>query len=179
MGVKKRITGILGRIRRAVPWLKPYHLVATVILAILLAHGLMIYSYMNQTERMEQLKSDYVASKEDLDRKTNSIRTDDLVLAFQEAGKELANIRRLVPNYVDNTEFTAWLLDLAKESDVVISNLGHSPSSPEQVGEREYLIKGYNLSVEGTPSDLVAFVAALETTDRQLLTGPFHFLKIV
>jgi len=37
MGVNRRTNGIQGRIRRAVPWLKPYHLVATVILAILLA----------------------------------------------------------------------------------------------------------------------------------------------
>ena len=170
MGVKKRITGILSKFRRAVPWLKPYHLVTMVILAILLAHGLMIYSYMNQTERNEQLESDLAASERDLVRKENSIMSEErLVVDFQEAGKQLANIRRLVPNYVDNTEFTAWLLGLAKENDVVISNLGHRPSSPQQVGEREYLIKGFNLNVEGTPSDLVAFVAALERTDRQLL----------
>ena len=170
MGVKKRITGILSKFRRAVPWLKPYHLVTMVILAILLAHGLMIYSYMNQTERNEQLESDLAASERDLVRKENSIMSEErLVVDFQEAGKQLANIRRLVPNYVDNTEFTAWLLGLAKENYVVISNLGHRPSSPQQVGEREYLIKGFNLNVEGTPSDLVAFVAALERTDRQLL----------
>ena len=88
---------------------------------------------------------------------------------FREAGNQLANIRRLVPNYVDNTEFTTWLLDLAKENDVVISNLAHRPSSPQQVGQREYLIKGFNLNVEGASSDLVAFVAALEITERQLL----------
>ncbi len=169
MGVKKPITGILGKIRRAVPWLKPYHLVTMVILAILVAHGFMIYSYMNQTDRNEQLDSELAASKKDLVRKENSIRNDDLVVAFQEAGKQLANIRRLVPNYVDNTEFTAWLLGMAKESDVVISNLAHRSSSPQQVGEREYLIMGYNLNVDGTSSDLVAFVAALERTDRQLL----------
>ena len=113
MGVKKPITGILGKFRRAVPWLKPYHLVTVVILAILVAHGFMIYSYMNQTDRNEQLDSELATSKKDLVRKENSIRNDDLVVAFQEAGKQLANIRRLVPNYVDNTEFTAWLLGMA------------------------------------------------------------------
>ncbi len=170
MGAKKRTTGILGKFRRAVPWLKPYHLVTTVILAILVAHGLMIYSYMNQTERTAQLDADLAASQLDLVRKESSIMSEErLVVDFQEAGKQLANIRRLVPNYVDNTEFTAWLLGMAKESDVVISNLAHRPASPQQVGEREYLIKGFNLNVAGTSSDLVAFVAALERTDRQLL----------
>ena len=170
MGVKTRITGILGRIRRTVPWLKPYHLVTLIILGLLSAHGYMIYSYMNQTERTEELDSKLAASERDLIRKEKSIMSEErLVVDFQEAGKQLANIRRLVPNYVDNTEFTAWLLGMAKESDVVITNLAHRPSSPEQVGEREYLIKGFNLNIDGTPSDLVAFVAALERTDRQLL----------
>ena len=170
MGTKRKITGILGRIRRAVPWLKPYQLATMVILAILLAHGLMIYSYMNQTEQTEQLDSELADSERDLVRIEKSIMEEErLVVDFQEAGRQLANIRRLVPNYVDNTEFTAWLLDLAKESDVVISNLAHRPSSPQQVGERVYLIKGFNLNVEGTSSDLVAFIAALERTDRQLL----------
>ena len=170
MGVKMRITGILGSIRRAVPWLKPSHLAAVIILAILSAHGLMIYSYLDQTDRTEQLDSELAASERDLVRKEKSIMSEErLVVDFQEAGRQLANIRRLVPNYVDNTEFTTWLLNLAKENDVVISNLAHRPSSPQLVGEREYLIKGFNLSVDGTSSDLVAFIAALEKTDRQLL----------
>ena len=170
MGAKKQITGILGSIRRAVPWLKPGHLAAVIILAILSGHGLMIYSYLDQTDRNEQLESELAASERDLIRKENSIMSEErLVVDFQEAGRQLANIRRLVPNYVDNTEFTTWLLDLAKENDVVISNLAHRPSSPQLVGEREYLIKGFNLSVDGTSSDLVAFIAALEKTNRQLL----------
>ena len=87
MGVKKPITGILGKIRRAVPWLKPYHLVTMVILAILVAHGFMIYSYMNQTERNEQLDSDLAASERDLLRKESSIMSEErLVVDFQEAG---------------------------------------------------------------------------------------------
>ncbi len=91
MGAKKQITGVLSKFRRAVPWLKPYHLVATVILAILLAHGLMIYSYMNQTERNEQLDVDLAASERDLVRKENSIMSEErLVVDFQEAGKQLA-----------------------------------------------------------------------------------------
>ena len=170
MGAKRRTSRILSRIRRAVPWLKPQHLVATVILAILVAHSLMIYSYMNQTARTEQLDSELAASERNLVEKETSIMSEErLVVDFQEAGKQLANIRRLVPNYVDNTDFTIWLLDLAKENDVNVSNLAHQPSSPKQVGERAYLIKGFNLNVEGTSSDLVAFVAALERTDRQLL----------
>ena len=175
MGAKPQTTGILDRIRRAVPWLKPHHLVAAVILAILLAHGLMIYTYMNQTKRNEQLNSELAASERDLVRKESSIMSEErLVVDFQEAGKQLANIRRLVPNYVDNTDFTTWLLELAKENDVVIANLAHRPSSPQQVGEREYLIKGYDLNIEGTSSDLVAFVAALEKTDRQLVGSQFN-----
>ena len=170
MGVKRRTSGILGRIRRSVPWLKPYHLVTLVILGILLAHGLMIFSYMDQTERNDQLDSEIAAAEQDLSKKASSIMdVDQLEVDFQEAGRQLANIRRLVPNYVDNTEFTAWLLDLAKENEVVIASLSHSPSSPQLVGEREYLIKGFSLNVKGTSSDLVAFVAALERTDRQLL----------
>ncbi len=170
MGVKRQTTGILGGIRRAVPWLKPYHVVAIAIFALLLAHGLMIYSYMDQTERNHLLDSELSASQRDLAEKERKIMSEErLVVDFQEAGKQLANIRRLVPNYVDNTEFTTWLLDLAKENDVVISNLAHRPSSPQLVGEREYLIKGFNLKVEGHSSDLVAFVAALERTNRQLL----------
>ena len=31
MGAKPQTTGILARIRRALPWLKPHHFVATVI----------------------------------------------------------------------------------------------------------------------------------------------------
>ena len=83
MGVKKRITGILSKFRRAVPWLKPYHLVTMVILAILLAHGLMIYSYMNQTERNEQLESDLAASERDLVRKENSIMSEERLSIFR------------------------------------------------------------------------------------------------
>ena len=199
MGAKRRnagTSGIMGKIRRAVPWLKGYHLVAMLILGILLAHGFMISRWLDQTELSGQLQARKDAAQLDLDERTGQLDAkiadakhdltmeekslltmeekslmlkQQLQVDFQEAGKQLANIRRLVPNYVDNTKFTTWLLALAKENDVTVSNLTHRPSSLQQVGERDYLIMGFNLNATGTSSDLVAFVAALERADRQLL----------
>ena len=76
MGAKRRTTGISGimaKIRRAVPWLKGYHLVAMVILAILLAHGFMISRWLDQTDRNGQLDTRIAAAKQDLKERNGQL----------------------------------------------------------------------------------------------------------
>lgn len=166
----KGIAGKIRRVRRSVPWLKAYHLMIVLVLGIVAAHGLMLFSMRNQSMEMEQMGSKIASAEQELQRTRDAVIPEEqLGVHFQQAGQNLASMRRLVPNYVDNTEFIGWLLDVAERSGVDITSLQHRNSSPEQLGDRQYVIKGFQLEVSGVPSDLVAFVAALERSERHLM----------
>lgn len=166
----KRIADKIRRVRRSVPWLKGYHLVIVLAISLVLAHGLMVSSIMSQSEEKEQAAAEIAIAERELERtRAAVVPVEELEVHFQQAGANLASMRRLVPNYVDNTEFVGWLLNLGERSGVEINSLQHRAASPEQLGDRQYLIQGFFLDVSGVPSDLVAFVAALERSERHLM----------
>ena len=171
MESRKKIADKIRRVRRTVPWLKGYHLVILMALGLVLANGLMLFDvYMRQAEEKEQVILAIERAEKKLEQMENSVVPEEqLQVHFQQAGENLASMRRLVPNYVDNTNFIGWLLDLAERSGVEITSLRHQNDSPEQLGDRVYEIKGFHLDVSGVPSDLVAFVAALERSERHLM----------
>ena len=170
MESKKRIAAKIRRVRRYVPWLKGYQLVLAVAMSLVLANGLMVFSIMNQSKEKERLGAEVAVAERELERTRAAVVPEEqLEVHFQQAGENLASMRRLVPNYVDNTEFVAWLLNLGERSGVEITSIQHRAASPEQLGDRQYLIKGFHLEVSAVPSDLVAFVAALERSERHLM----------
>ena len=171
MESKKRIADKIRKVRRSVPWLKGYHLAIILALGLALGHGFMLYDvYFRQSEEKTLVDKEIAFAERELQRTRDAVVPEEqLEVHFQQAGENLASMRRLVPNYVDNTEFVAWLLDLSERSGVDITNLQHRNASPEQLGDRQYLIKGFHLEVSGVPSDLVAFVAALERSERHLM----------
>ncbi len=162
MESRKKIADKIRRVRRSVPWLKGYHLVILLALGLVLAHGLMLFDlYMRQSEEKDQVVQAIERAEKKLEQMEGAVVPEEqLEVHFQQAGENLASMRRLVPNYVDNTDFIGWLLDLAERSGVEITSLQHRNDSPEQLGDRVYEIKGFHLEVSGVPSDLVAVVAA-------------------
>lgn len=145
---------------------RPFIIVMAISAVILAAYGLFGVSYIQQRQEQGTLTSQ-IAVASDLLEEYDSPASLEQQLADAEA--RLAAEQASFPTRLSSTEVLDAVLQLAQESQVEVLSLRAQSVSMERVGEHDYAVLRFNTGVEGSFSQVLAFLNLLEGGELETL----------
>ena len=151
-------------------WLKPRYLALAAALGLILAYAAIGLALLRQHGSIDSLAEDLKVTRLAIGTKAPG-SAGQLQTQVRQAEARLAAAQKTFPEQFEPLPFIAWLADLAQARGVELQSLQSSRATRRMVGQHEYQVTPFTISLRGQSTALVAFLSAVESAQQQATLG--------
>lgn len=161
-------TGVVLKGQLPIRAIKPIHLVLAAMGLLVAFHAILGLLTLRLSQEKSQVEADIAVAQRVL-RASQTQSLTQLEEQLRQAEARLGTMQGTFPERVNATSFISEVLAVAQNHQVRVTSVQGRRPKEQKIGQHQYVVAPYAITVQGQPFALVDFTGALQQTQQQTL----------